>query len=257
VLSRELREFAQTPDRYTWVSADVDRDADERRCVIQGTTWAGVAGVRVAADEVEALVSEVRSLVAPHKALVWWLDPDAQPPDLHDRLLALGLRVPERGALLHALACVEEPPAGPPDVEVERVESFEQHVEATQLIWDAFDTPPDRRESQRLHLREEFEAARSAGVPVTFLARLDGRAAGVARSIYSDRGVFLIAGSVAKWARRRGLYRALVRARWEDAVARGTPALVTEAMPDTSYPILKRLGFVDVCTVRRVEDPRA
>jgi hypothetical protein len=27
-------------------------------------------------------------------------------------------------------------------------------------------------------------------------------------------------------------------------------------VPGTSYPILKRLGFVDVCTVRRLEDTR-
>jgi predicted GNAT superfamily acetyltransferase len=68
--------------------------------------------------------------------------------------------------------------------------------------------------------------------------------------------VFLIAGSVLEWARGRGVYRALVRARWDDAVARGTPALVTEALADTSYPILKRVGFVDVCTIRRLEDVR-
>jgi len=74
-------------------------------------------------------------------------------------------------------------------------------------------------------------------------------------SIPSPRGVFLIAGSAAPWARSRGLYRALVRARWDDAVARGTPALVTQANPDTSYPILKRLGFEDVCEIVRLEDP--
>ena len=256
MLSRELREFARTPDRFTWVSADVDRDDDDRRCLIQGNTWAGVAGVRVEADEVEALVEEIRSRVDASKALVWWLDQDARPVDLHERLLALGLSEPERGAMLHSLACVEEPPPGPSDVEVERVETFEQHLEAAQLMWDAFDTPPDRRENQRPHLRAEFEAAEAAGVPVTFLARVDGRAAGVGRSIYSERGVFLIAGSVAEWARGRGLYRALVRARWDDAVARGTPALVTEALHDTSYPILKRLGFVDVGTLRRLEDRR-
>jgi hypothetical protein len=45
-----------------------------------------------------------------------------------------------------------------------------------------------------------------------------------------------------------------VRARWDDAVARGTPALVSQARPQTSYPILKRLGFEDVCEIRRVED---
>jgi hypothetical protein len=49
-------------------------------------------------------------------------------------------------------------------------------------------------------------------------------------------------------------YRARVRARWDYAVDRGTPALVTQAMPLSSYPILRRLGFDEVCTIRQVED---
>ena len=75
-------------------------------------------------------------------------------------------------------------------------------------------------------------------------------------SAFHVRPAFLIAGAVAEWARGRGVYRSLVRARWDDAVERGTPALVSEALPDTSYPILKRVGFVDVCTIRRLEDVR-
>jgi hypothetical protein len=47
-----------------------------------------------------------------------------------------------------------------------------------------------------------------------------------------------------------------VRARWELAVERGTPALVTQADPGTSYPILRRLGFQDVCDINRLEDQR-
>jgi hypothetical protein len=47
-----------------------------------------------------------------------------------------------------------------------------------------------------------------------------------------------------------------VRARWDDAVARGTPALVTQANPETSYPILRRLGFEEVCEITRLEDVR-
>lgn len=47
-----------------------------------------------------------------------------------------------------------------------------------------------------------------------------------------------------------------MRARWDYAVERGTPALVTEAMVDTSYPILRRLGFVEVCTIWRLEEQR-
>jgi len=74
-------------------------------------------------------------------------------------------------------------------------------------------------------------------------------------AVPSACGVYLIAGAVATWARGRGLYRALVRARWDFAVARGTPVLVTQADPQTSYPILKRIGFEDVCAIRRLEDP--
>jgi hypothetical protein len=258
MIGRELREFAQNPDRYTMIAADVERFADERVCVIQGTVWAGVSGVRVGADEVEALVAEVHERVPPEKLTTWWLDPGSEPADLHERLEALGFHAPgDRGVRLHALACVDEPARGPDEVRVRRIETIEDYETAMTVMWEAFRTPKERIEQQRPHIRAEFEAHRAAGVPVSFLAELDGRAAGLGRSIYSDRGVFLIAGAVAQWARGCGVYRALVRARWDDAVARGTPALVTEALPDTSYPILKRLGFVDVCEIRRLEDPRS
>ena len=213
--------------------------------------------MRVEAADVAGLIEETRRLIPAEKRTVWWIDPDARPEDLHERLLALGLREPsDGGALLHSLACVKAPPPAPAEVEVLRVERFEDFVTATELAWDGFATPAERREQQRPLLEHEFEAARRAGVPVTYLARLDDRPAGVARSVFAEHGVFLIAGAVAPWARGRGVYRALVRARWDDAVARGTPALVTEAMPDTSYPILKRLGFEEVCVTRRLEDPR-
>lgn len=219
--------------------------------------WAGVSGVRVGADEVEPLVEETRRLVPPGKPIVWWIGPDAQPPDLHDRLVALGFRTPADGATrLHALACVTPPPPGPPDVEIRRVETFEEHAAAVELAWEGFSTPAEQRDAQRTRLRREFDAAREAGSPATFLARLDGRHAGTGRSIYAGHGAFLVGGGVLPWARNRGVYRSLVRARWDDAAARGTPALVTEALPDTSYPILLRLGFEEVCVTRRIEDPR-
>jgi len=103
-----------------------------------------------------------------------------------------------------------------------------------------------------LHDAAPFFAADPEGF---LIGLLDGEPAATAMAIPSDRGVFLIAGSTAPWARGRGLYRALVRARWDDAAARGTPALISHANPKTSYPILKRLGFEDVCTIRRLEEP--
>ena len=141
-------------------------------------------------------------------------------------------------------------------MQVRRVETLDDFVAAAELMWEAFGTPAERRERDRRRAPQSFGAARRAGTPVTFVAELGGRLAGAGRSLPTDRGVFLIAGAVAEWARGRGVYLALVRARWDDAVARGTPALVTEAVAETSYPILKRLGFVDVCMLRRLEDPR-
>jgi ketosteroid isomerase-like protein len=161
----------------------------------------------------------------------------------------------DRTPLLHAVALAEEPP-GTPGVEVRRVETFEDFVVARELQWDAFEAPPERRERQRPHLRTEFDETQASGHLVVFLALVEGRPAATASAVLAERGVFMIAGSTLPWARRRGCYRALVRARWDFAVERGVPALVTHAVPGTSYPILKRLGFEDVCTLRRLREQR-
>jgi hypothetical protein len=67
-------------------------------------------------------------------------------------------------------------------------------------------------------------------------------------------GVALMGGTVLPEARGRGVYRALVRARWNYAVARGTPLLVTQAGP-MSAPILGRLGFETHGELRLLDDP--
>jgi predicted N-acetyltransferase YhbS len=257
MLTPELWEYAETPDRFAAIAdeSSVTRYDDGRVCFLQGEEWGSVSGVSVEPDEVEQLVHEVRGL-ARSRNYVWWIGPSSRPADLHERLLALGFTAPrDRVETLHAVALTDEPRANPPQISVTRIATYEDWVAAREVQWDAFETPQDRREVSRARLREDFEEAMAVRLPVAFLARLDGRAAGTAMAVPSERGVYLIAGAVARWARGRGLYRALVRARWELAVARGTPALVTQADPATSYPILKRVGFEDVCTIRRLEDP--
>ena len=86
-----------------------------------------------------------------------------------------------------------------------------------------------------------------------FVAVLDGRIVGAGTSTYLDGAVTLNGGSVLPEARGRGAYRALVRARWEDAAARGTPALVTQA-GRMSAPILLRLGFEEVARIHILID---
>jgi hypothetical protein len=63
----------------------------------------------------------------------------------------------------------------------------------------------------------------------------------------------LLGGAVLPEARGRGCYHALVQARWQDAVARQTPALVVQA-GEMSRPIPERLGFEHVATMRVLVD---
>ena len=98
------------------------------------------------------------------------------------------------------------------------------------------------------------DGVRACGdVGALYAAWIDGRIAGAGAAYFSPRGFLMAGGSTAHWARGRGAYRALVRARWDDAAARGTPALAVQAGA-MSAPILRRLGFETVCRFRRLED---
>ena len=52
MLTAELREYAETPDRFAPVpeGSSVTRHDDGRVCFIQGTTWGSVSAVRVPAE---------------------------------------------------------------------------------------------------------------------------------------------------------------------------------------------------------------
>jgi hypothetical protein len=250
-----VREYAETPDRFAPIfeGSSVTRYMDKRVSILEGPNWASISGVRT--DDIEALLAEVRARVPAGKTAMWWFSPSTRPRDAYEQLLALGLRVPQdRVSLLHAMALTTEPAGFPPGVDVRRIETLDDFAAAREVQWDAFETPEARRAENRGRTREDFEEAMRFGVPTGFLATLDGRPAATGTAIPSERGVFLIAGSTAPWARGRGLYRAVVRARWDFAVERGTPALVTHAAHETSYPILQRLGFTEVCEIRRLED---
>ena len=256
-ISASLREYAETPDRFAHVvpGASVERFADERICIIQGPTWASVSGASVGEDEVEALLADVRARVPADKEAVWWIGPSARPRDLYERLQALGLREPrDRVSTVHALVLTHAPARRRREsrsAASRRTTTSSPHAKCS----GTRSTRP--RTAARRTARFSARTSRSHSGSRSPLASSQRSTAGRRRpalAIPSDRGVFLIGGSTAAWARGRGLYRALVHARWEYAVARGTPALVTHAVPDTSYPILRRLGFEEVCTLNRLED---
>ncbi len=182
----------------------------------------------------------------------WWLSEHSTPGDLEERLLAHGLRVVDGDYLIDGMLLTAPPPPGPPEIEVRAVRNAEEFVAVTDAQYEAFDTPTSRRREVAA-LVDEYELERQSDVVVLYAAWLDGRIAGGGRAIFSSCGVHMAGGATAPWARGRGAYSALVRARWDDAVLRGTPALAVSAGA-MSAPILTRLGFETVCAFRRLED---
>jgi GNAT superfamily N-acetyltransferase len=183
------------------------------------------------------------------EAVRWWVGWSAQPRDLVDRLLAEGLAWTEMPSLLGLTSQTAPPPE--PEVEVRELLTVDELLEAIAVDWTVWSVPEDDWEKQRERERERFAANASV---THFGAYLDGKPVGFGRAIDMHQAVALMGGTVLPEARGRGIYRALVRARWDHAVDRGTPLLVVQAGP-MSAPILEGLGFVSHGELRQLNDP--
>jgi GNAT superfamily N-acetyltransferase len=214
-------------------------------------TWLAVQRIRL--GDVAGALTAARAFMEQHDIELgsWWLSEDSTPDDLEEQLLARGLRVVEGDYLIDGMLLTAEPPPGPPNVEARAVSGVDEYVAATEAQWTAFATPVEHRHDAAA----DYALERQADVVVRYAAWLDGHIVGGGRAIFTPRGVLLAGGSTIPSARGRGVYRALVRARWDDAVARGTPALAVQA-GSMSAPILERLGFERVCRFRRLQDDR-
>lgn len=208
--------------------------------------------VELGVEDVDAAVEAMRAIGHDRGKTVlgWWVAPE------HDALVpglkALGLVNEDTGgyeAVENPMALVTPPPvvAG---VEVRRVESFDEFAVAARVAMEAFETPAHLREELEAGLEQRFEESQDArNHGLDFIALIDGSTVGAASAVPANAGVALFGGSVLPAARGRGVYRALLRARWDLAVERGTPALTVQA-GRMSKPILERLGFVQLSVVR-------
>ena len=253
-----LREFAEHPGPYlTWdAGGKITRHLRERMCVIVAPTFGIVTSVDTAARDVPSLLDEVRELIPAGVRTDWYLGSSTRPTDLAETLLTFGLREPENcSGKLHALLLDREPTGVSADVETHEVTTMSDFAAAAEVRWEAFGLTHEQREYERGFLvtyYEEYLRTKNRST-IGFVATLDGQIAGSANALLSERGLFLIGGATAPWARRRGVYRALVGTRWRYAAGRGTPALAAHAIPGTSSPVLRRMGFDRVCSVRHLE----
>jgi GNAT superfamily N-acetyltransferase len=264
-VSEDVRRFAESPAAWGEISPEsgLERILTDRYCILFGSvaSFTLVSRLRLDPDEIPEAIAEVRSHVAErgHREASWWVGSSATPRDLVDRLRSHGLVPDERpGSEPHATTLVldREPPAGPPEIETRRVETLEEFRQAGTVSGLAFGESDEAAAAWDAIAEERFAAERAGHGPRAYLAFLDGRTVGAARALVAADcpAVLMISGGVLPEARGRGVYRALVRARWDDAVAAGIPALCTQAGV-MSRPILDRLGFQAVAEQEVLLDP--
>lgn len=209
------------------------------------------AGIPRAVESTRALARERGKTV-----LAWWIAPEHD--HLAPQLEALGIvneDTPGFEAVENAMALVTPPKhSGGESVETKRVESFEEYHAAAHVSMEAFAMPAAMRAEIETELPRRYEEVQHPDHPGrNFVALIDGRVVGGASAVLADAGVNLFGGSVHPDARGRGVYGALVRARWELAVERGTPALTIQA-GRMSRPIAEHLGFTLVAPARLFVD---
>jgi GNAT superfamily N-acetyltransferase len=259
VIPEELRRYAEDPAAYAPApepGSGWERVLTDRYCLMLGPTpsMTSASRLRLDPDEIPETLAEVRELVRRrgHRALDWSVGTSATPADLTERLLAHGL-VADDEPHATSMVLVDEPPQVD-GVEARRIESLDEFLTGLRIGWNAFGTPPEVRAEFEAVLEERFAAERAGLAPRNYLAFLDGEPVGTARSVVDPVAALLIGGAVVAHARGRGVYRALVRARWDDAVAAGTRALVVQAGA-MSRPILERMGFEPVAEHEILRDP--
>ena len=240
-----IRELAENPNLYQVPSGGrrLYRDPSGRFAIWLGpgkdVHSATVQRVRVGADDVEAVLDEIRSLLSREgrEGAEWELGESCTPADLVARLIGLGVVVDDEEPLAHGMVLRGGLQQSAPDgVEARRVSSVHELLLARRVQREAFgDVRVDAADARADFAREGIDGS-------TFLAFVDGEPVAAAYAAYTEWGLLLFGGATLPAARGRGAYRALVAARAADGGARGTPALVTHA-GRMSRPILERLGF--------------
>ena len=213
-----------------------------------GTSYAMVF-VRRLRGELAPSVEEVRALLAGEgfERAAWVVSEAAEPAGIGGRLQEFGLVPWERDAegfeaRFRSMALIVEPVPAPDGVAARPVETFEEFVAAAHVAHDAFDMSEQDRHVFEERQAEYWQWQERFPYFKTFVAYIDGEVVGNASAIFGANAAFMVGGSVRADQRGRGAYRALVRARWDAAIERGTPALTVTAGA-MSGPVLDRLGF--------------
>ena len=215
-----LREVAEYPNCFGPLGPGAERIETPRYtlCIGPGSTWNTVQRQRFPLEELDEVLEEVRAHLRERgRTQTQWEVGSSAPDGLVDALLARGVR-PDRTPT-RSRSCSRRAAEMRPGLSARRVETLEELEAASAVQWEAFgSTPAEIAEAKTLlpKLFRESENLRHA-------VWLDGEIVCTGTSSPTEHGLLLYGGATAERARGQGAYRALIRARWDDAVALGTP----------------------------------
>jgi hypothetical protein len=213
---------------------------------------AAVHHIRLAAGGVAGAVEAVRhQLDGGFAEVVWWVGEHSTPQDVGAELERLGLEPADPPAL--RTFGITGRPHGEPTVEVRRVSSLAEFLQALEIDWEAFGVAEQERTRRRETAVETWPLLLADGTSTTYLASLDDEPVGFARAVFTPSAAILVGGATLPHARGKGVYSSTVLARWEEAVERGVPRIAVSAGP-LSAPVLERLGFVRLGSVQLLRD---
>ena len=259
-IDEPLRRLAEDPAAFLPAERGEER-IEGARYVISlqpgSHPWSvGVQRLRLEPGEVGSTVAEIRDLLTERgrSASMWSVGSSARPSDLPDRLRALGM-VPEEGPGEAAMVLVRPPePLPPTPFEVRLTETLDEYRAGVEVMIEAFGFNPSDAAEARAQAETRFELHQATGHTRSALVWEKDVPIATGRVTFTPWGLFLGGGATLPQVRGLGAFSALIPVAWEEAVRRGTPALVTWARRDTSEPILARLGFQEVTTIRQLRD---
>ena len=244
--SSRLVDFALCPWGYPRPGLVIDRTPE--RLVELRPSWPiadvnVVARIRARPERVNAMIKETRAFVASHHvACQWFIDRNTEPAGVPENLAAYGIiRDPEPIALAMVIASDASLPPIDPRIQIrDALASFDDYAAAQTIQQEAFGMAPAEPPS-----RDQWERARQDPSLLHLLALYDGQPGGAANAVIGPDGWMLAGGATRESLRGRGIFRALVRERWQRAAAAGAPGVAVHA-GHMSAPILRRLGFEGV-----------
>jgi hypothetical protein len=247
----DLREVAEYPNSFSPLGPRDERIDREGYTLWMGSgrKWNTVQRQRFPLEEVDAVIAEVRATLRERgRTKTQWEVGSSAPAGLVDALLERGINR-DKEPYAVALVLTAEPPPIAEGLTARPVATFDEYVAANAVQWEAFEASDEDIAEAREQLPQRYEET----VNVMHAVWLDGEMVCAGTSAPTEHGFLLYGGATAKRARGRGAYRALNRARWDDAAARGTPALITQG-GSMSRPILESLGFERVGEVHMLID---